>query len=382
LKTITTSLELNNEFDRLIKNYDNFYWAIAWSDFDFKQSDLLVKNAKKIKKISVGLKFYGTSIKFIKKFKSHTGVNFVMDKIGTYHPKLYIFQNNDSDFEILIGSVNFTSSAFNNNTEFSILINSKDVDSKQVYIESMDFILAQWNKGVVLTNDFIKKYADIKNKIKPNNSLPTNGIFKPIYSKSWQQYLNELYKEDFQSRIDLLNWVNNKFNEQPRFDKMDLKTRKSIAGFGEDESVTTGFFGSTGARGYFTQSIIERPEIITKALSKIPKQGLVTKADYNNFINVFKNVSKVNELACATRLLCLWRPDYFVNFNGINADSLSRELRISKSKVNYETYWDLIVEPLHNSDWSKNTHFSNKKEIEVFSNRIALLDCIHSDFNS
>lgn len=379
--SITSSQALNREFERLIKSYDSFYWAIAWSDFDFKQSDLLVKYSAKIKKISVGLSFYATNVKFIKKFRSHTGVNFVIDKLGTYHPKVYVFRNSENDFEILIGSANFTNSAFNKNTEFNILINSKDTDSEKVLAESMDFILAQWNKGVVLTDVFIEKYTDSKKKIKPLSPLPTKGIFKPIYSKSWQQYLNDLYIEDFQSRIDLLNWVRSKFKAQPLFDKMDLQTRKSIAGFAEEEGITTGCFGSTGARGYFKQSIIKKPEIITKALSKIPKEGYVSKADYNNFINEFKKVSKENELACATRLLCLWRPDYFVNFNGINADSLSTELRISKSKVNYETYWDLIVVPLSNADWSKNTIFKNKMEKDIFSKRVALLDCIHSDFN-
>ncbi|MEQ1732840.1 MAG: phospholipase D family protein [Bacteroidia bacterium] len=382
MKTITTPTELNTEFKRLMNAYKCYYWSVAWADFNFELSDLLVKNETKIKNISVGLAFYGTSEKFISKFKSHTGVNFIADtSSGTFHPKVYLFQNSETDFELLIGSANFTNSAFNKNTEFDILINAKDKDAIKIKDETLHFIKTQWNKGVVLTDDYIKKYTIAKNKLKPLPALPPKGFFKPVYSKSWEQYLKKVsYKEHYQEHLKFLNWVDAKFKEQPLFDKMDLKTRKSIAGFGREDNVSTGCFGSTGARGYFKQSIIDNPKIITKALAKIPKQGIVLASDYNHFITEFKKISKQDELACATRFLCLWRPDYFVNFNGINANSLCNELRISKNKVKYDTYWSLIVEPLINADWSQKQKFKTKKEEELFSKRIALLDCIHSEF--
>ena len=91
------------------------------------------------------------------------------------------------------------------------------------------------------------------------------------------------------------------------------------------------------------------------------------------FIKEFKKVSKQNEIACATRFLCLRRPDIFVNFNNINAESLSKELRIKKNKVTYETYWDFIVEPLLNAKWSKKPKRLSKIDETIYNKRVALI---------
>ena len=58
MKLITTTTELKMEFRRLIKQYDNFYWATAWAADSsltlFK--DLLAKKIK-IQKIVVGMEY-------------------------------------------------------------------------------------------------------------------------------------------------------------------------------------------------------------------------------------------------------------------------------------------------------------------------------------
>jgi hypothetical protein len=378
---ISTPEQLNKEFSRLMKTYNNYYWSVAWADFNFNQSNQLVKYSNRIKKVSVGLTFYGTNVHFLKKFRNHIGVNFIISNSGTFHPKVFLFQNNINDFEILIGSANFTNSAFSTNTEFGIIINSKDSNSENVYTETFNFINSQWQKGVVINDDFINNYDSKKSKLKSTPKLPNNGKLKPLYNESWPEYIQEMNSVRTISHIMLLDWVKNEFSKQPIFHKMDLSTRKVIAGFGPPhKKVSLGCFGTTDARGNFKNKIIEKPEIISKAIACIPKFGIVTKENYQKFIKEFSKVSPDNEIACASRFLCLIRPDYFVNFNGKNEESLGKKLNIKKNKVNYNTYWDLVINPLINSDWWNDDSKKSKKNQIVFNYRVALLDCIHYDW--
>jgi hypothetical protein len=382
MKVISNAEELNKEFQRLMEKYNYFYWSLAWADFNFSHCKSLVKYSGKIKRISVGLTFYGTNVQFLKKFKSHAGVNFVLSTQGTFHPKVYLFQNSDKEFEILIGSSNFTKAAFSKNTEFNVLIGSKDPNAKQIYKDTINFINKQWQDGRIINNEFIKNYAAQKLKVKTIQSIPSEGIISAVDNKTWTQYYNDIRNSKTQSHIKLLNWVANEFEKQPKFHKMDIDTRKIIAGFGQpSDEVSIGCFGTTDARGNFKNAIIERPEIITRSLSKVPKEGIVTERHYKQFLKEFSKVSNSNELACATRILCLWRPDYFVNFNGKNKASLCKELRISKQKVNYDTYWAMVVQPLISSQWWQGkSNLRTEKEFTIYNYRVALLDCIHYDW--
>ncbi|HUH73017.1 MAG TPA: phospholipase D family protein [Chitinophagales bacterium] len=382
MKLIGTTTELTKEFKRLMLNYDQYLWTVAWADFNFEMSNLLVIKKAKIIKICVGLQFFGTHLGFLEKFYNHQGVRFIDQTKGTYHPKLYLFTNSATDWELLIGSANYTSSAFTNNTEASVLISSADKSESDFYKSIVLFIDEQWSKGKILTKEYVKEYTKRKKKVKTYvPKLPLKGIRQPVYEKTWKEYLTELKQEDYKGSIRFLDWVKNEFSKQEQFHKINLQTRKSIAGFGsgekEEHGVDIGCFGTTNARGYFKNSVIEKPEIITNALSKIPKKGEVTKSDYLNFIKEFQKVSSQKELACASRMLCLWRPDYFINFNGKNQNAMCKELQINKSKVNYETYWDLIVEPFINSDWSKQNKSMQKSELKIYNYRVALLDCIY-----
>jgi phosphatidylserine/phosphatidylglycerophosphate/cardiolipin synthase-like enzyme len=183
MKILSDPKMLSREFTRLMKSYNSYYWSIAWADFDFEHSNLLEKFSSRVKRISVGLTFYGTNVKFLRKFKSHAGVNFVTDISGTYHPKVYLFENSSTDYEILIGSANFTKSAFLKNTEFCILIKSSDKNAGNTYRQTIDFINKQWDKGEVIDETFISNYSRKKSKLKPAPSLSQEGAFKPIYCK-------------------------------------------------------------------------------------------------------------------------------------------------------------------------------------------------------
>jgi len=152
MKLIINSTQLENEFYRLIKQYKCFYWATAWAGVGSKHFNALMANKEKIKKIIVGIHFYQTHPDFIEAFLDNKNLQFVIQPQGTFHPKLYLFYNTDNDWEIIIGSSNFTKEAFNKNTEANTLVNSTDRNS-------VDFLKMAFK----LIND-TRQYGKIKDQ--------------------------------------------------------------------------------------------------------------------------------------------------------------------------------------------------------------------------
>lgn len=56
---------------------------------------------------------------------------------------------------------------------------------------------------------------------------------------------------------------------------------------------------------------------------------------------------------------------------------MCNELKINKSKVNYNTYWDLVVQPFINTNWANEANPKSDEDRKIFNYRIALLDCIY-----
>jgi HKD family nuclease len=129
MKLVTNSLELEKEFLRLLKQYKAFYWTAAWAGIGSPVYKELCNQEVKIKQLIIGIHFYQTHPDFIERFLKNKGVKFIKQPEGTFHPKLYLFYDSDSKWELIIGSANFTKQAFSRNTETSILFTSKDSDS-------------------------------------------------------------------------------------------------------------------------------------------------------------------------------------------------------------------------------------------------------------
>ena len=76
MKLICKPIELNKEFKRLMNNYQEYLWSVAWADFNFDLSKLLVAKKTRITKMCVGLQFFGTHPDFIREFYNHEKVRF------------------------------------------------------------------------------------------------------------------------------------------------------------------------------------------------------------------------------------------------------------------------------------------------------------------
>ena len=94
----------------------------------------------KISTLVVGLDFYPTSSPFLKSFRSVLRVGTAF-RGGTFHPKLYLFEDG-SRCCCIIGSSNFTPGGFGDNAEVNICIESRTSDpffrQAQTFIEEQE----------------------------------------------------------------------------------------------------------------------------------------------------------------------------------------------------------------------------------------------------
>ena len=395
MKLLTTASELENEFRRLARDYDNYYWATAWASSGPILFDDLWANKEKIRKIIVGIHFYQTDPKFIEAFLDHKNVRFIQQPEGTFHPKLYLFTDNHNNWEMIVGSANFTVAAFSRNLEANVLISKNDAGSGEVYNNAIDLVEQAFLASKTFNKEELAKY-----KITFENHRPKlrslSGQYgsqtrrpKPIHevpmmNRSWEEFITGVKSEIFHGldrRLRVLRIAHNLFFSVGHFNELTEDERKFIAGIPNklelDGSEDWGYFGSMKGAGIFKNKIKENDKRISKALDQIPLSGQVTKKHYNNFVKFFEQAFSGNYIATATRLLCMKRPDTFVCFDSKNRSALCKDFGIIQSKMDYERYWDDIVERIQDSHWWQNPNPKNEMEKEVGEARAAFLDSLY-----
>ncbi|MFZ4589721.1 MAG: phospholipase D family protein [Ignavibacteria bacterium] len=394
MKLITTQKELEVEFKRLINQYNQFYWVTAWAG-ESTMLDELISHKSKIMKITVGIHFYQTHPNFIKEFLGDNRVRFIQQPDGTFHPKLYLFFNADDNWEILIGSANFTSPAFNKNTEATVLLTSQDNNSKDIIKESIILIESSWESAKVFNEDELDNYFITWKNLRPKiNSL--SGLYGskdksprpihqvPIINRNWKEYMDDVRKDKYHSldnRIKVIEIARNIYSRTNHFHLLNEDERRFIAGIQNKLNITGSenwaFFGSMAGAGIFMNKIINNDLNVSYALDHIPISGQITKSHYTNFIKLFAKTFKGDYIATATRLLSMKRPDTFICFASKNKKALCKDFGIKQSDMNYERYWDDVIERIYDCEWWQNPNPINEQETKVSEARASFLDSIY-----
>ena len=394
MEVITSSSKIDQTLVRLMRKYDKYYIATAWASVGSKASLELLKNKNKIKKMIVGTHFYQTHPDFMEEFVSSKKVKFILKPNGIYHPKMYLFSNGKKDWECLIGSANFTTSALTRNDEIVVKINSSDLDSEAALAAMMVAIEKYWGDSETINSDGFHNYKNIwlKNRKKLNGLKENFGKSKKskplvkseIFSLGWDEYYELIQNDNFHSfdgRIDLLNTVQSYFLENDHFCDMSEINRREIAGIATEKQsesdIDWGWFGSMVGAGKFQNRINTNNDQISRALDKIPLTGKVYKSNYNQFIEIFQQAfpDGGSGVAIASRLLTMKRPDYFVCLDKQNRPRLCDEFGISKT-VSFNDYWDEIIERILNSVWWSSEKPLDKTEAHAWSGRTAMLDAV------
>jgi hypothetical protein len=381
------------EVNKCIKKYNNYYWLVAWAGKEFDLTRTLYKNKNKVRKIIVGLHFCQTNPQFIKKFSSFGGIKYIKNTEGIFHPKAYLFENNHKDWVLILGSANFTESAFYRNTEICLKMTSKDIGSKKVYEDYKILIDELWKKTQVFTKKELKDYTDKWRKAKKSIDFISKRNKKISYRTSdntplvvdmqWNEFTKRVFDEKrrlrghkFEERIKMLGVIQNIFKNKRDYNKFNLDERRKVAGMFKRDGIDYGWFGSMSMARKFTPKIIDGNKVIGKAINCIPLSGEVNKDHYLSFIKIYKRLFD-NGIPTASRLLAMKRPDVFLCLDSKNRKKACKEFGIKYYSINYESYWNEIIERIRESNWYKYPKPKNDKEKKLAKYRAAFLDSIY-----
>ncbi len=219
------------------------------------------------------------------------------------------------------------------------------------------------------------------------SNISWNGYKGRIFSKKSHQ-LNE--RRELLSKVREI-WSEEKFRELPELE------RKSIAGtvgkIDLDGTSLKGYdwklFGSMAGPGYFKKLIKDNSLDISSALDEIPFDGRVEQNHYKRFIDsyifAFRNFERTGRVGPASRLLAMKRPDFFLCVTSKSAAYISKEFGVSRYSIckDFEHYWNKLVVPITNSNWWNTDPSSIEKEdIDLWHNRVILLDSLFYEESS
>ncbi|WP_346986000.1 phospholipase D family protein [Chryseobacterium sp. POE27] len=397
MKLLIKQSDLTKEFKRLIKQYSNFHWATAWASAGNEVFGELTDYRYKIDKLTVGIHFYQTHPDFISEFIDDENVRFIEQPEGTFHPKVYLFTNEENDWELIVGSANFTASAFTKNTEVCVLINAKDSNSKEVYESALEIIRSSFELGKTFNESDWKNYRKIWDIQQPKiqslsgqygttkgKPLPSHKI--ELQTKSWDEFMDDVLGEGkriIERRIRVIEIAKELFQKVRHFKELDNNERKFIAGLPTDLERTIpgakdwAFFGSMRGAGKFSKLINDNNELISIALDEIPLDGIITKTNYDRFLDHFKKALPGNYLATSTRLLAMKRPDVFICYDNKNKDALCRDFRIIRNGMDHERYWNEIILRIADSEWYQKPHPKDEMERKISMARSTFLDSLY-----
>jgi len=394
MEILSTTQHIDREVKRLIRNYSKFSWAVAWASTSYKDGfKLLKQNKDKIDRLVIGIHFYQTHPDFIKEFINLQSVKFVMNPAGVFHPKLYLFENKIGDWECIIGSPNFTGSAFTDNSEVAVLISSKDDNAAVAFQEITNLFNQFWGQGTYLKTDELISYRNlwkrkqkllnrVSGKYGSSKKVKKSPLDVDIFKLSWQDFFTQVKHDkehSLQGRLDVLDAAKKLFELHSHFQEMDVSDRRDIAGFGPEEKIHWHWFGSTSGAGKFTHAIRQNNEHISLALDQIPFHGDITVNHFRRFVNEISQIKGGGiGIGTASRLLSMKRPDYFLCLNSKNIDNFCSKFSISKN-INLSNYWEVVVERIVDCVWWSSPKPINNVELAVWKYRAAFLDALFYD---
>lgn len=390
MKLISSNNKLVRTLSRLIESHSEATFAVAWASSGNPVFDLVQEHSSKITRAVIGTHFYQTHPDVLDTFQGKTNVRFVLQPSGVFHPKLYLFLSEDR-WEALIGSANLTSGALSTNSEVMLLIGDNEDCSYSIQDEIVKLIDRYWQMASSIERREAAAYREIWNRKQPairrlTGQYGSSNTTKPltassIMSMTWNRYFNAVRADPhhgFEERCELLATVADAFKMHRAFASMPLPVRKTIAGLPNDKDSRWGWFGSMRGAGYYHQAVNENNMHLSKALDEIPLRGIVTRAAYERYIDelikVFPNGR--HGVGIASRLLALKRPDQFVCLDSKNQRGLCHDFGIIMKGMNYDRYWDEIIERVLDTPWWNARRPNNANQAAVWDGRAAMLDAI------
>lgn len=383
---------ISDTLKKLIKDHQSFYWSVAWASANSVLSQLMQHHSK-IEKLVIGTHFYQTPPSILDNLKNTNGVRVMTPDGATFHPKTYLFVSPEQS-ALVIGSANFTRAAMTSNVEACCLI--EGASDEAMFQDAQKFVSGTcWENAQAIDEDFLRDYrlqhAAAKKARKrlskfvtlkqPNESA---NLGDPL-TMDWVDFAKQVREEEFfENRIKVLSKARALLDNVDRFEELTSIERKALAGtLAENEEgpddLDWGLFGSMLGFGVLREILNKTPAKIGDSLDCIPAKGPVTENDYNdfkdNYIRAFEGQSRKGTISSASRFLAIKRPDYFVCIDKMNKRGLSAHFGFAASTVNYDNYWQRLIEPITLSHW-----WQAKRPIgldgQIWDGRAAFLDAL------
>lgn len=387
MKLITSTKQLRDTFIDLLNTYNEYHFAVAWAGMSVDIIDVLHENKKRIKQFAVGIDFCHTDPEFLMKFRKEVVVT--SQKGGTYHPKVFLFYNDDKNWAIITGSPNLTTGAFYKNAEAAIMVTSFDGEVAGLLADSRKFIDSCYRSGKTLTKPEVDGYRLKWNKVRKDREKQSGLINQTDTSTwvptdfmmyNWQEYVAEFaeLKDIVESRVEMLGKIKSIFAKKHSLAKMSEQERRLIGGMPSDIDDSWADFGTNG-NGKYKKKIIQSYQIYSDALDQIPLTGEVTREHYDAFLEIFltDEHTKISWKSSAGRLLAMKRPDTFYNLTGTNKAGFCNDFGITHAHVNLNTYWELVVQRITLSEWWNTDMPHNRYERNLWETRAAMLDVLY-----
>lgn len=396
----TTVFTSNNsfvkDFQRCCKVFDKVEMYVAWVGnpkaiipFEY------LYNLSKISAV-VGVAFCQTHPDGIKLFMDLKADLRIAEEDILYHPKIYIFSNQNQK-AVFIGSSNFTYHGFYENQEANILIEGssddelinqveKDVQkwkTKEHSFKPDKKWLKQYSVRHKKRREKLKK-AGLKDEAEVEEKSSSSSAW--LDKADWDFYLRKVnkgiknhsnkYDESFSRKIELLNRCSIELPLPWKTDYFkDLDKRKLIGGMNQ-----YGWLGHVAASRDFRRMLANgtsnEHKTIVRSINEIAK--LSTPLEW---VKLKKQLESLIDLGPTMkvwgRLLAIVRPDLFCT---VSSPQVRKNIAITlrKSEKNFEEVdgYLFLLRLIHSSPWYNSDAPSNKYEFEIWKRRVAFLDVV------
>ncbi|KZL04624.1 NgoFVII restriction endonuclease [Pseudovibrio axinellae] len=392
---------LRGTLPRLICSHDEIQVAVAWG-YNGELAKLLMEHSAKFRSVIIGLNGFATCPDLVDRLIDTPNAWVAKATTGIFHPKIYLFRSG-SRTEAIVGSANFTSGGLQRNYEACLHIegSGKEDIFEQLQKELCCYDTLKQRVTSTLSDSYRRQHAAARRRqgtrdpILPNDDKSDKGLVSTLARMGWAEFALEVKRDhyhSFKGRLELLSEIQSLFSGVDKFSDLPVSVWKGIAGTlgrgNEDTSVPGNhdwaWFGSMGGNGDFASLILKQDPKLGAALDCIPREDPVSFENYNNYCESFHRAfveagsHHVGNVATATRLLAMKRPDMFVCVNGKNKAGLAKALNFAPSTLSIDNYWERVIVPIQSSPWY-NAPRPKTEDSELWDYRVAMLDAIYYD---
>jgi hypothetical protein len=393
---ISSQEEFAKEFGRLCKEFNHLEIYTAWvgnpgNIIPFSH----LENLDTVE-VYLGVSFDQSSPDGIQYLIDKKYTVTIIDDKFTYHPKLYFFKSKIG-MALLMGSSNFTYAGFYQNIETNILLEGNEFQEKiRVYLDEVKVKVGKLNSFIpdkIWLKEYSRKYKFRQDKLK-QGKIKEETIKEDrqiahsswLSNADWQTYMKHInsgirnqsikYNDTFENKISLLNeykallplpWQVSVFQT--------IENRRRILGI-----YPYGWLGHVGASGSFQKLLAngspQDKRTIVNSVNTIAKMEMPI-----NYKALKRELEKLGEIGPTIkvwgRILAITRPDLYCTISSpLVRESLSDLLEKPKSYFETIDGYIELLKLIHQSPWFNSQKPKDKKEQQVWSNRVAFLDVI------